>query len=256
MKMYDAKSLNLLRELTISQYKLKDQSSFFGLIWSLLNPLLMLGVLFVFFNARMGSDIENYPLYLLLGLVMYTHFTNATSLGMRALKATRELTTDTIFPKEFLVFSAVLSSTIELVVSVFICLGIAFFLDVEMTGSVLWLPFLILTEMILVTWVSLVLAAVFPFAWDIDHIYHVFLRALFFLTPIFYDVSFVGDGIARAIVDLNPLAYVIEVSRSAIMGDGAINPSAFASFALINLVLSLAGFMLFKRLEPQFAEHV
>ena len=78
MIFYSKKHINLLRELIISQYKLKDQSKFLGFIWSFLNPLIMLSVIFMFFSLLMGHSIENYPVYLLIGIVQYTHFSNST----------------------------------------------------------------------------------------------------------------------------------------------------------------------------------
>jgi ABC-type polysaccharide/polyol phosphate export permease len=253
---YDAADRNLLRQLTLSQYKLKDQSSFFGFLWSFLNPLLMLGVLYAFFRLRLGGEIENYALYLLLGLVVYTHFTNSTSLGMRALRSTRELTTDAVFPKELLVLSTLISSSLEFFISMGVCLAIAVIAGVPITLAVLWLPAIIGAQLLLVLWVSFLLATVFPFAWDIDHIYHVFLRALFFITPIFYDISFVGDGMARRVVELNPLSFVMEAVRGVVL-EGAPPPAAeLAAFVLLNAVLLITTLALFRHFEPRFAEYV
>jgi ABC-type polysaccharide/polyol phosphate export permease len=254
--MYDAVERNLLRELTISQYKLKDQSSFFGFLWSFLNPLLMLGVLFGFFHLRLGTEIAHYPIYLLLGLLLYTHFANTTSLGMRALRATRDLTTGTAFPKEFLVLSVVISSSMELVISMVICLGIAFLSGVTPTLALLWVPVILIAELVLVAWVSFFLASVFPFAWDIDHIYHVFLRALLFITPTFYDESFIGGGFARAVLRANPLAHLIAMLRAVVLRGESVAPLAFSLLVLPSLALLGLGFALFKRLESRFGEYV
>jgi ABC-type polysaccharide/polyol phosphate export permease len=254
--MYDAVDRNLLRELTIAQYKLRDQSSFFGFVWSFLNPVLMLGVLFVFFSSRLGMDIEHYPIYLLLGLLLFTHFSNTTSIGMRVLRATRQLTTDTAFPKEFLVLSAVISSALELVISTAICLGIGAVSGVAPTLALLWVPAILVAELVLVAWVTFFLAALYPFAWDIDHIYHVFLRALLFVTPIFYAESFVGEGLARVLLRLNPLAQVIAMLRTVVLHGESLSPVGYALFMLPSLVLLGLGFALFKQLEPRFAEYV
>src|SRR5215471_21192415 len=101
------KYLNLLHQLAITQFKLKDQSSFLGFIWSFLNPLIMLGILLALFRHQTGQTIEHYAIYLLIGLVQYTHFSNSTSRSMTVLYSMKQLTGDTIFPKEVLVFSAV-----------------------------------------------------------------------------------------------------------------------------------------------------
>src|ERR1700738_4939813 len=119
------KYLNLLHQLAITQLKLKDQSAFLGFIWSFLNPLLMLGILFALFRHRTGQSIEHYAIYLLIGLVQYTHFSNSTSRSMTVLYSMKQLTGDTIFPKEVLVFSSVMADAVELLFSMLICIAIA-----------------------------------------------------------------------------------------------------------------------------------
>src|SRR6185369_12344885 len=97
-------------------------------------------------------------------------------------------------------------------------------------------------------------ACVHPFARDIDHIYAVLLRALLFITPIFYARSFLGDGAAQYLITFNPLASVIEQSRRVVL-EGA-SPGALVLLALIlaNAVLVCLSWRLFKRVEPRLAE--
>ena len=253
---YSAADWHILRQLTVSQFKLKDQSSFFGFLWSFLHPVLMLAVLYAFFSFGPGSDIDHYAIYLLLGLVLYTHFANSTSLGMRVLRSMRELTTDAVFPKELLVFSALFCTSVELFLSVGICLVLALITGVGLTPMLLWLPVILLAALLLVTWVSLLLATVFPFAWDVEHIYHVVLRVLFFVTPIFYAEDFLGDGVARRVVAFNPLAYVVGALRDVVIDGVSPSPWQLGAFLLLNAVLLLVTLSLFRRSEPRFAEYV
>jgi ABC-type polysaccharide/polyol phosphate export permease len=253
---YDTRALNLLRELTVSQYKLKDQSTFFGLLWSFLNPLFMVGVLFIFFHGRLGHTVEHYGIFLLLGLVQYTHFSNATNNSMRVLLSMRQLTKEVVFPKEFLVFSSTMANSVDLVVAMAVCTLTAYVAGVAPAWSALLLPYVIVLQILLVTWVSLLLSWMFLFARDVEHIYQVFLRALLFITPIFYGQSFLGEGLARDLVLLNPLAQLIELSRS-ILIQGVI-PSLpwLLGLLLVNLLLVGLAFRLFKAFEPRLAEHV
>src|ERR671918_442990 len=109
---YNAKHLNLLRELSAAQFKLKDQSTFFGYLWSFLHPLIMLLVLFAVFHKKIGDTIPNYAVYLLIGIIQYTHFSISTSVSMRVLRSMRNLTRDAIFPKELLVFGSIVATSI------------------------------------------------------------------------------------------------------------------------------------------------
>ncbi len=256
MTRYDARALNLLRELTVSQYKLKDQSTFFGFLWSFLNPLFMVGVLFAFFHARLGESVEHYGIYLLLGLVQYTHFANTTSGAMRVLLSMKPLTKEAVFPKELLVVSSTMSHTIDFLIAMGFCVIAAYVSGVRPSSSGLFLPCVLILQFLLVSWVSLLLSCVFVLARDIEHIYQVFLRALLFLTPVFYTRSFLGDGLAHYLVVLNPLAHMIDLSRSILL-DGAVPSGArLLSLLLVNGVLVAIAFRLFKSFEPWLAEYV
>lgn len=254
--MYDAKSLNLLWELTISQFKLKDQSTYFGILWSFLNPLLMVAVFFLFFHAQVGTSIEHYGVYLLLGTVQYTHFSNATNTAMRVLLAMRQLTKEAVFPKELLVFSATLSNTIDLVIALVVCVVAAYVAGVTPRWNVLGLIVVLGLQLLLVSWVGLLLACVLLFARDLDHIYQVFLRALLFVTPIFYSREFLGDGVAHYLVILNPLAQLIELSRALLLTGAMPSPVWATALLAGNVLLLMLALRIFRSVEPTMAEYV
>ena len=141
MKIADRKYLNLLREMTLAQFKLRDQSTFFGFLWSFLNPLIVLSLLFAVFSSRLSGDIEYYGLYLLIGIVHYTYFSNATTASMQVLYSMKALTRDAIFPKDVLVLASIITHTIDFVLSMLICVVLAIFSGVKLTGAMAALPF-------------------------------------------------------------------------------------------------------------------
>src|SRR5262249_22767266 len=155
---------------------------------------------FAMFRYQTGRTIEHYALYLLIGLVQYTHFANSTSRALTVLYSMKHLTANAIFPKELLVLSATTADTIELALSMIICVVVAVFSGVTLTWAILLLPFVwllqfILLQFILVSSISLMLSSIYVFVRDIGHIYNAFLRLLIFITPIFYDRSFLGEGL-------------------------------------------------------------
>jgi ABC-type polysaccharide/polyol phosphate export permease len=255
MNFLDKKYLNLLREIVVTQFKLKDQSTFFGFMWSFLNPLVMLLVLLIFFRLRIGDQVEHYGIYLLIGIIHYTHFANTTNASMNILSRMRQLTCNAVFPKELLVVGSVISNTIEFGISMLICLPIAYFSGVRLFWSIGLLPLVFLLQIMMVLWVSFILASVYVFVRDIGHIYQVFLRVLFFTTPIFYTAAFFGAGIAKYVVLLNPLAHLITFSRNLIIDGNVFSVKLFALFLLANALCTYAGFKLFKKCEPKFAEY-
>jgi len=247
---------NLLREITVAQYRSKDQHSFFGFAWGFLHPLLLLGVLYFFFRNWAGQSIEHYGLYLLIALVHFTHFSNSTGASMMVLYHSRALTCNTVLPKEVLVIGTVLSKTPEFAISMAICVAIAGFTGVWSGWTLLLLPLIVVLQVLLVLWVSLLLSAAYVFVKDIEHVYQVFLRLLFLVTPTFYSPDFLGDTLARYVVVLNPLAQLIGYTRAVILRDAPVPVVLIGLLLIANAALIVAALAFFKRLEPLFAENV
>jgi lipopolysaccharide transport system permease protein len=256
MKTFDRKYLNLLREIAVTRYKLKDQNTFLGFAWSFLHPLIMLGLLFTLFSGRLGHAIEHYAIYLLIGLVQYTHFSSSTNRSMQVLLGMRNLTADTIFPKELLVIGSVIADFVELIAAMVVCLTIAKVSGVELSWPVLVLPFVFLLQLILVLWVSLCLSCLYVFVRDLTYIYQAFVRLLLFATPIFYAPSFLEKGPAQLVLWLNPLTHLVDFSRSLILKGELVPLTQMILFLAVNLVLLYGSMKLFRKYEPVFAEYL
>lgn len=256
MTLGDHKYLNLWREMTRAQFKLRDQSSFFGFLWSFLNPLITVALLFALFSSQLSNEIQYYALYMLIGIVFYTHFSNATGASISVLQSMGALTRNGVFPKDILVIASISTHTIDFVLSILVCVFIAFIYGVPISVSILALPFVVILQIMLVLWVSLLLSSFFVFIRDLQHIYNVFLRLLFFITPIFFALSFVGHGLGRYVLLANPLSHTIIFARELLTKGRLFDLQEFALFFAINAILLLASYKIFKRLEPMFAENV
>ena len=247
---------SLLREFTSAQFMMRDQHTTLGLLWSFLHPLLMMALLYVMFDLRFANKIDFFAVYLIIGLVHLAHFSNATANSINALRNSRQLVINTTFPAEVLVVSMVLANTIEFIVSLLICIGIAGLAGIEFTSAMLWLPLVVLMQTMLVMWVSLLLATLCAFVADIGHIYQLFLRMLIFITPVFYSLSFLGNGLALRIVMLNPLTHLMTFSRSIIIDGIAPSLVSVGYFLAVNGLLLIGALKLFRRMEPRFAERL
>ncbi|TMA95556.1 MAG: hypothetical protein E6J74_11450 [Deltaproteobacteria bacterium] len=256
MKIGDRKYLNLLREMTLAQFKLRDQSTFFGFLWSFLNPLIVVGLLFAVFSSRLSGDIDHYGLYLLIGIIHYTHFSNATIASMQVLYSMKTLTRDAIFPKDVLVLASILTHTIDFVLSMLICVALAIFSGVKLTSAMAALPFVLALQVTLILWVSFLLSGLYIYVRDLAHVYQVFLRLLFFITPIFYGLSFVGGGVAKYLLLANPLTHSINFARTLIIKGQLFDMNIFLVLVLSNGCLVYGAYKMFKKLEPTFAENV
>jgi ABC-2 type transport system permease protein len=256
MKIGDRRYLNLLREMALAQFKLRDQSTFFGFLWSFLNPLIVLSLLFVLFSSKLGGDIEFYGVYLLIGIIHYGHFSNATVASMNVLYSMGGITRNAIFPKEVLVLASILTNTIEFLLSMVICVALALLSGVHLTSAVAALPFVFVLQLMLILWVSFLLSSLCIYVRDLSHVYQVFLRLLFFVTPIFYGLSFVGEGFAKYVVLANPLTYSIDFARVVIIKGQLFDMKLFFVLVCCNAILVYATYKMFKKLEPTFAENV
>lgn len=244
-----------MRQVARIQHSLLDQTTVLGYLWIFLHPLLMLAVLYLFFSRRVGQEIPHYAIYLLIGLVQFTHFSKSTASAMRVLYRMRSLVTNVIFPKDVLVYSSLLSDAPEFVVSMIATVVIAALGGVPFTWALVALPVIIVLQLLLVLWVSLLLAVMYVYVHDLDNVYEVGVRLLFFVTPIFYSVAILSPA-AQRLALLNPLAHVIAYARMLIL-DGRLPPlGSLAGFFLLNVLLVYAALMIFRRAEPALLERL
>lgn len=247
--------LGLLKQVSTIQHRLLDQSTSLGFLWSFLHPVVMLGVLYAFFSRRVGEGIEHYAIYLLIGLVHFTHFSKSTASGMRVLYRLRSVVTNVIFPKDLLVYSSLLADLPEFVISLAATVAMAMIAGATPSWALLMLPVIVLLQLLCVLWMSLLLSALYVIVRDLDHIFEVGMRMLFFVTPIIYHLDMLSPAL-RTVALLNPVAHVLGYSRSIIL-DGVVPPmSSLLGFFLLNLTLSYLALALFRAAEPALVERL
>ncbi len=247
---------NLIREMTYSQFAVRDQNSILGLVWSFLNPALTMGVLFAYFRMSAGKNVNHYGIYLLLGMIHYTHFSNTTAAAMNSLHNMAQLTRHTVLPKEVLVIGSVMAASLEFVVSMICCLLLAFLSGVPMKICLVFIPPIMILQLVFVMWVSFLLSAVRVFVKDLTHIYQVFLRLLFFTTPIFYAAAFLQNPFAQRALRFNLLAQLIGFSRNLVIDGHLFSLRLFVILCAFHGLALWGSFRWFKHCEPRFAEYV
>jgi lipopolysaccharide transport system permease protein len=247
--------LALMGQVARIQHSLLDQTTVLGYLWIFLHPLAMLLVLYLFFSGRVGQGIPHYGIYLLIGLIQFTHFSKSTASAMRVLYRMRSLATNVIFPKDVLVYSSLLSDAPEFLISMGVTVVIALLAGVPASWALLALPLVIGLQLLMVLWVSLLLAVTYVFVHDLDHVYEVALRLLFFVTPIIYSLSILSPP-AQRVALLNPLTHVIGFSRTLIL-EGRLPPApALLGFLALNVVLAYGALVVFRRAEPALIEQL
>jgi ABC-2 type transport system permease protein len=205
---------NLIREMVVSDFKLRYQGSTLGYLWSLLRPLLMFGVLYVVFThvIRLGTSVPHYPAYLLLGLVLWQFFTESTVAGMNAITGRGDLVRKVSIPKYTIVLGTTVSAFVTFCLNLIVVIVFMFLGHVAIHPSILLAIPLIIELIIFCLGISFLLATLFVKFRDFSHIWDVALQVLFYTTPIIYAYNIVPHRLAQ-ILGLNPLAQIFQDIR-------------------------------------------
>lgn len=256
----------LLRELVVTDFKLRYQGSVLGYLWSVLKPLLLFAILYVVFDKflKFGKGIEHFPVYLLIGVILWSFFMEATTQGLNAIVKRGSLIRKINFPKYIIVISGTVSSLINLAIN----LGVVFvFILVNGVSisfsSLLFIP-LVIELYIFALAVAFFLAALNVKYRDVGYLWEVFLQAAFYATPIIYPIQLImsQSHTAAGLLLLNPVAQVIQDTRYWLITHDSIRPvdlltgvMVFVPFVIIGIT-SLLAVIYFKRNQKYFAELV
>lgn len=228
----------LLNELISRDIKIKYRKSVLGVLWTLLNPLLMMIVLSVVFSNLFRFDIENFPLYLLSGQIIFNFYNDATSTAMSAIVGNAALIKKVYVPKYLFVISRVFSSFINLMASFTALMLVMVATRAELHWSVVLSVVPLALLMLLSLGIGLILAALTVKFRDIMHLYSVFTTVLLYLTPVIYPMSILPKWLEK-IVLLNPLTNILTMFR-----DVMINGLIFDVWSLIIAVAETAVFLI------------
>jgi ABC-2 type transport system permease protein len=252
---------DLLFELVRTNFKLRYNDSFLGFIWVILKPLLTFLVLFVVFSSfRASSTIPNYPIYLLLGVILYTFFNEGILLGLKSLLEKSSIILKINFPREIAVISSLSMAIINLVINLFILLLISFFSPITVTlTSGLYFLFLCATFYLLIVGISYFASIMVVRFRDLDHITQLVMQLGFYATPIFYPLEIIPEYLGsipiRHILSYNPIYIIIQAARDAIILGEITFVSEVTIILLVSIFLTITGYLFFKARIRKIAEY-
>ena len=254
----------LIRQMAVADFKLRYQGSILGYLWSLLKPLAIFVILYLVFVRflKFGDQLEHFSVYLLLGVVLWSFFTEMTSHGLRAIVDQRDLIRRINFPKLALLVAGSINALINLGLNLIIVGVFLYAVGAEVRLVVLWLPVLMVQLYLLSLAIALFLSALYVRFRDIGHIWEIATQGLFYLTPIIYPLSIVPPEIAKWLL-INPLAQIVQDARYIVVTDQSRTISHLFDSQLtrggpiILTLLILAGSLwYFQRQSLDFAERV
>jgi len=241
----------LLRQLIARDFKTKYKRSVLGILWSFLNPLLTMSVQYLVFSTLFKSDIHNFPLYLLTGIVCFGFFSEASSMSLMSIVGNASLITKVYVPKYIYPVSRVLSSTVNLLLSLIPLLGVMVLTGTPFRASLLLLPFGLLCLVAFSLGVGFVLSTMMVFFRDTQFLWGVVSMLWMYLTPIFYPESIIPARL-MTLFKCNPLYHIIRFVRIVLIDGVSPEPKAYGLCLLASFVPLVIGALIFRKNQDKF----
>lgn len=259
----------LLQNLITRDLKVRYKNSLLGVLWSLLNPLLMMVVFSLVFTFFRDESFRQYPIFFLVGLIPWNFFSSSLMAGTNAITANASLIKKVYFPRELLPASAILSNLVNFLIAFLLLVVFLYLSDLGLTVHALWVPFILFTQLIFTLGLSLLCGALHVFYRDVVMILDVMLLAGFFLTPIFYPLESYGTEVVIAGIPfipaqlmrwLNPMASIVDAYRTVLWGTwdssapAPMDPAFFVRTFATAVITLIVGYLVFNRTQHLFGE--
>lgn len=264
----------LLQNLVVRDLKVRYKNSVLGVLWSLLNPLLMMVVFSLVFGVLSNNEIRQYSVFFLVGLMPWNFFSNAVLSGTNSITGNSSLVKKVYFPREVLPLSAVISSLVNFFIAFFVLAVFLYGSGLGLTAHAVWIVPLLITQIIFTLGLCLFLGSLHVFYRDIMMILDVVMLAWFFLTPIMYPLSQFGQSVtvlgaqfvpAQLMRWLNPMASIIDGYRTVLwgtisvegivsQGPATMDPAYLLRTFVTAVIVLVIGYVVFARTQHLFGE--
>lgn len=241
----------LMRQLVARDFKTKYKRSVLGVLWSFLNPLLTMLVQYIVFSTLFKSDIPNFPLYLLSGIVCFNFFSEATTMGLQSIVGNSALITKVYVPKYIYPVSRVFSSTINLLLSLIPLLAVMLLTETRIRPAILLLPIGLICLMAFCIGMSFILSTMMVFFRDTQFLWGVVSMLWMYMTPIFYPESIIPAQY-MTLYKCNPLYHIIRFVRIVLMNGVSPEPKAYALCLLASFAPLVIGAVIFRKNQDKF----
>ncbi|NCC07443.1 MAG: ABC transporter permease [Clostridia bacterium] len=249
----------LLYNLIGRDFKLKYRRSVLGVVWSVLNPLLMCLVMWVVFSTvfdMRGGDIVNFPVYLMIGQLLFNFFNEATNTAMSSMLSAATLIKKVYIPKYIFPLEKVCFSLVNCLFSFIALIIVMLFTGAELHTTVLQCLYPLLTLFVFSLGIGLVLAALTVFFRDIMHLWGVFTTALMYFSAIFYDPLAMNNAFLTQFIKFNPLYWYITAFRYTVLFGKPLTFSMIWICAACAIVALTLGLIFFRRQQDKFVLYI
>ena len=246
---------DLLRQLVVRNIKTRYKRSVLGILWTLLNPLLMMTVLTLVFSNIFRFKIEHYPVYALSGLVLWNFFAQTTTGAMSELLWSGSLMNRIYMPRAIFAVSALGTGLVNLLLALVPLLLLMIVTGTPLRPALLFLPVPLLLTALFALGVALFLSTLAVYFSDVVEMYQIFLTAWLYLTPIIYSKENIPPAYQK-FFNLNPLYHLLELFRAPLHTGVLAGPKTLGAAALASLLTLVCGWWFFAGKADEFAYRV
>lgn len=233
----------------------KYKGSWLGVLWTFLNPLLMLVVYAFVFPYILRVNVDNYTIFMIVALIPWNFFTTAIQSGTGSVVANGNILKKVYFPREIIPISITTSQLVNFLITCIIMAVFIIFSGVGFSVHALLFPLLVLIQYILILGLTFILSALTVFVRDIDHFVSVILMLGFYATPIVYQGEMLPKKF-QIFLKLNPMAQLVEAYRSILYYHRMPDMTMLVIWGLGSVALLVVGYLIFKKLEKSFVEEL
>jgi lipopolysaccharide transport system permease protein len=253
---WDGDYLFVLSSLVLKDFKIRYRNMSLGVFWSVLNPIVMMGVLTFVFTYFQPSAMAHFPVYLMCGLVPYNFFCIAWTSGTTSLVDNAGLIKRLQVPREIVPIAAVLSNCLHLLIQICLLVILVFASGYRTNSHWAWLPYVWAMEIVFMCGLSLITSALNVYIRDMRYLVESTNTVMFWLIPIVYGQLGSPPRIYAIIDHHNPLSALILMMRRIIIDGKAPGTTTLIDMTVAAIVTFFAGYLLFHKLKQRFYDHL
>ena len=241
--------------LAVAEFKMRDQGSVAGFLWTLMHPLIYFIVLYGIFVKWMGSNIHHFALYLIIGFVQWNFFASGTSASVMAIFRYSNYIKSINFSKSVLMIASLMSALYVHLMEIMVLLIVVYISLGHLGMKALFLFPLLLLNIYLVLSFSFVLATVGVYFLDMARIWGILMGIGIFITPIFYSLDMMSPN-KQKIIMLNPMTHIIKATRQVLIENRSPDLGGLIYVFILSTIVMIVGYAMFKKKEGYFIEKI